>query len=108
MEKEKDFSNNMALTQNSKILASDVSGAIKSITRSGTTFTYTTLGGTTGTFTQQDNNTTYSAGTGISISGTSISNAGVTSVNGQTGAVTVSTGGGTATAVSGVATVSRQ
>ena len=35
----------MALTKNSKILASDVSGAIKSITRSGTTFTYTTLGG---------------------------------------------------------------
>ena len=35
------------------------SKAIKSITRSGTTFTYTTLDGTTGTFTQQDNNTTY-------------------------------------------------
>lgn len=34
--------------------------AIKSITRSGTTFTYTCLDGTTGTFTQQDNNTTYS------------------------------------------------
>lgn len=33
--------------------------AIKSITRSGTTFTYTCLDGTTGTFTQQDNNTTY-------------------------------------------------
>lgn len=31
--------------------------AIKSITRSGTTFTYTCLDGTTGTFTQQDNNT---------------------------------------------------
>ena len=37
--------------------------AIKSITRSGTTFTYTCLDGTTGTFTQQDNNTTYSAAT---------------------------------------------
>lgn len=35
--------------------------AIKSITRSGTTFTYTCMDGTTGTFTQQDNNTTYSA-----------------------------------------------
>ena len=34
--------------------------AIKSITRSGTTFTYTCMDGTTGTFTQQDNNTTYS------------------------------------------------
>lgn len=35
--------------------------AIKSITRSGTTFTYTCLDGTTGTFTQQDNNTTYTS-----------------------------------------------
>lgn len=83
----------MALSKNSKILASDVTGAIKSITRSGTTFTYTTLGGSTGTFTQQDNNTTYSAGTGISISSNKITNTGVTSVNGKTGAVTVSTGG---------------
>jgi hypothetical protein len=33
--------------------------AIKTITRSGTTFTYTCMDGTTGTFTQQDNNTTY-------------------------------------------------
>jgi len=39
----------------------DQSKAIKSITRSGTTFTYTCLDGTTGTFTQLDNNTTYSA-----------------------------------------------
>lgn len=38
----------------------DQSKAIKSISRSGTTFTYTCLDGTTGTFTQQDNNTTYS------------------------------------------------
>ena len=91
----------MALSSGSKILVSDVKDAIKSITRSGTTFTYTTLSGSTGTFTQQDNNTTYSAGTGISISGTTISNTGVTSVNGSTGAVTISTGGGTATAVSG-------
>lgn len=35
--------------------------AIKSITRNGTTFTYTCMDGTTGTFTQQDNNTTYNA-----------------------------------------------
>lgn len=34
--------------------------AIKGITRNGTTFTYTCMDGTTGTFTQQDNNTTYS------------------------------------------------
>lgn len=39
----------------------DQSKAIKSITRSGTTFTATALDGTTTTFTQQDNNTTYSA-----------------------------------------------
>lgn len=37
--------------------------AIKGITRSGTTFTYTCMDGTTGTFTQQDNNTTYSNAT---------------------------------------------
>lgn len=37
--------------------------AIKGITRSGTTFTYTCMDGTTGTFTQQDNNTTYSVAT---------------------------------------------
>lgn len=49
------------------------SKAIKSISRSGTTFTYTCLDGTTGTFTQQDNNTTYSAGTGLSLSGTTFS-----------------------------------
>ena len=82
----------MAIQASSKILASDVSGAIKSITREGTTFTYTCLNGSTGTFTQQDNNTTYSAGTGISISSNKISNTGVTSVNGSTGAVTISAG----------------
>lgn len=37
--------------------------AIKGITRSGTTFTYTCMDGTTGTFTQQDNNTIYSVAT---------------------------------------------
>lgn len=37
--------------------------AIKSITRSGTTFTATALDGTTFTFTQQDNNTTYGVAT---------------------------------------------
>lgn len=39
------------------------SKAIKSITRSGTTFTATALDGTTFTFTQQDNNTTYGIAT---------------------------------------------
>ena len=38
----------------------DQSKAIKSITRSGTTFTATALDGTTTTFTQQDNNDIYS------------------------------------------------
>lgn len=47
----------------------DQSKAIKSISRSGTTFTATALDGTTSTFTQQDNNTTYAAGTGVTISG---------------------------------------
>nr|DAQ85189.1 MAG TPA: Minor structural protein [Caudoviricetes sp.] len=41
----------------------DQSKAIKSITRSGTTFTATALDGTTFEFTQQDNNTTYGVAT---------------------------------------------
>ena len=41
----------------------DQSKAIKSITRSGTTFTATALDGTKTTFTQQDNDTTYSVAT---------------------------------------------
>ena len=41
----------------------DQSKAIKSITRSGTTFTATALDGTKTTFTQQDSNTTYSIAT---------------------------------------------
>lgn len=44
--------------------------AITSIKRSGTTFTATHLDGTTSTFTQQDNNTTYSAGAGLSLDST--------------------------------------
>lgn len=48
----------------------DQSKAIKSITRSGATFTYTCLDGTTGTFTQQDNNTwTAMAGASSSANG---------------------------------------
>lgn len=41
----------------------DQSKAIKSISRSGTTFTATALDGTTFTFTQQDNDTTYGVAT---------------------------------------------
>ena len=74
--------------------------AITSITRSGTTFTYTCLDGTYGTFTQQDDNTTYTEGTGISISNQTITNTGVHSVaTGSTnGTISVNTNG-TATEV---------
>lgn len=51
----------------------DQSKAIKSITRSGTTFTATALDGTTSTFTQQDNNTTYGNMKGASSSAAGIS-----------------------------------
>lgn len=44
--------------------------AIIGISRSGTTFTATRANGGTFTFTQQDNNTTYSAGQGLALSGT--------------------------------------
>ena len=50
-----------------KVANYDQSKAIKSITRSGTTFTATALDGTKFTFTQQDNNTTYSAITNTKI-----------------------------------------
>ena len=58
----------------------EMNAAINNITRSGTTFTATKTDGTTFTFDQQDNNTTYSAGTGLSLSGTTFSmpNSGVT------------------------------
>lgn len=70
--------------------------AIKSITRSGTTFTATRYDGTTFTFTQQDNNTTYSAGTGISLSGTTFSNSGVRSLTvSDVSRLTINTGGTT-------------
>lgn len=47
-------------------VSSYASKSIKSITRSGTMFTATALDGTTFTFTQQDNDTTYSAATASS------------------------------------------
>lgn len=80
----------------------DQSKAIKSITRSGTTFTYTTLDGTTGTFTQQDTNTTYPVATSSSDGLMSKADkakldgigagSNVKSVNGKTGAVTLAKG----------------
>lgn len=51
---------------------------IKGLSVSGKTVTYTKGDGTTGTITTQD--TTYSAGNGISLSGTTFSNSGVRSV----------------------------
>ena len=65
--------------------------AIKNITRSGTTFTVTRTDDTTFTFTQQDNNTTYSANTGIKLNGTTFQ---------HTNAVTAGTAG-TSSATSG-------
>lgn len=47
----------------SKVENYDQSKAIKSITRSGTTFTATALDGTKFTFTQQDSDTTYEVAT---------------------------------------------
>lgn len=44
--------------------------SITGLSVSGQTITYTKGNGTTGTITTQDNNTTYSAGTGLSLSGT--------------------------------------
>ena len=54
--------------------------AISGLSVSGKTITYTKNNGTTGTITTQDTNTTYSAGTGISLSSNkfSIANSGVT------------------------------
>ena len=50
-----------------------VSSAIKGLSVSGQTITYTKVDGTTGTITTQDANTTYSAGNGVSLSGTTFS-----------------------------------
>ena len=72
---------------------------IKGLSVSGKTITYTKGDGTTGTITTQDTNTTYSAGTGISLSGTTFSNAGVRSIAAGSNAnqLSVNTGGTTAT-----------
>lgn len=72
--------------------------AITGLSVSGKTVTYTKGDGSTGTITTQDTNTTYSAGTGISLSGTTFSNSGVRSVaTGSTnGTISVNTNGTTA------------
>ena len=76
----------------------DQSKAIKSITRSGTTFTATAIDGSTSSFTQQDNNTTYTGANGVSLSGTTFSNSGVRSIatGGSNGTINVNTNGSTA------------
>ena len=47
--------------------------SINGLSVNGRTITYTKTDGSTGTITTQDNNTTYSAGNGISLSGTTFS-----------------------------------
>lgn len=70
--------------------------SITDLSIDGKVITYTKGDSTTGTITTQD--TTYIAGTGISISSNTITNTGVTSVNGTTGEVSV----GTVRSVNGV------
>ena len=68
--------------------------AVSNITRNGTTFTATRRNGTTFTFTQQDNNTTYSAGSGLSLSGTIFNHSNnVTAATAGTSSATSSTNG---------------
>lgn len=66
----------------------------------GATSTVATVGGTAITVTMPanpDTNTTYSAGTGLSLSGTTFSNSGVRSISASSHKLTVNTGGTTAT-----------
>ena len=71
---------------------------IKALSVSGQTITYTKGDGTTGTIKTQDTNTTYSAGTGISLSGTTFSNSGVRNIatGSANGTISVNTNGTTA------------
>lgn len=59
-----------AQTNLSDTVNSVKNNSITGLSVSGQTITYTKGDGTTGTITTQDNNTTYSAGTGLSLSGT--------------------------------------
>ena len=59
-----------AQTNLSDTVNSVKNNSITGLSVSGQTITYTKGNGTTGTITTQDNNTTYSAGTGLSLSGT--------------------------------------
>ena len=68
---------------------------ISGLSISGKTITYTKGDNTTGTITTQDTNTTYAAGTGISLNGTTFSNSGVRAVSTGTanGTISVNTNG---------------
>lgn len=68
---------------------------IKDLSVSGTKITFTKGDGTTNTITTQDTNTTYTAGTGITLAGLAFHNAGVRSIGtGSTnGTIRVNTGG---------------
>lgn len=80
---------------NTKANASHTHNYLSGLSVSGKTITYTKGDGTSGTITTQDTNTTYSAGTGISLSGTTFSNSGVRSIaSGSTnGTISVNTNG---------------
>ena len=71
---------------------------IKGLSVSGKTITYTKGDGTTGTITTQDNNTTYSAGAGLTLSGTQFKHSNsVTAATAQGDASKTLTFGGTFT-----------
>ena len=71
--------------------------AVVDIERTGTTFTMTKVDGSTDTFTQQDNNTTYEAGTYLTLNANNVfshNNSGVTAASkGDTNAQTPKFGG---------------
>ena len=79
----------------SEQISDAVDNTITGLSVSGQTITYTKSDGSTGTITTQDTNTTYSAGTGLSLSGTTFTNTGVTSVTMVGPAATVTHGDGT-------------
>lgn len=77
--------------------SSDGSGLTYKLTKSGSTITLTGSDGSTSSVTDAntDTNTTYSAGTGISLSGTTFSNSGVRSIatGSSNGTISVNTNG---------------
>lgn len=88
-------------SNSAKVLTSHQSVTDKAATLAwGTTSTIATIGSTNITVkmpANPDTDTTYSAGTGISLSGTTFSNSGVRSISASSHKLTVNTGGTTAT-----------